>query len=189
MTTKPELTTSRLLLRMPRPTDVDALYAVMQESLVELCQWMPWCHPNYQRKDSVDWINSCPGQWESGDAYGLLIFDRESHELVGGCGLNAIDKDRRRANLGYWVRSSRTGQGIATSAARRLAVWALEDLKMMRLEIVAGLGNTGSQRVAEKVGAVREGVLRNRVRVGDRWHDAVMYSLVPDDLQRLREVH
>ena len=54
---------------------------------------------------------------------------------------------------------------------------------MKRIEIVAAVGNRRSQRVAEKVGAAREGILRNRLKIGEVWHDAVMFSLVPDDLK------
>jgi RimJ/RimL family protein N-acetyltransferase len=41
--------------------------------------------------------------------------------------------------------------------------------------------NAASQRVAEKLGATREGVLRNRILIHDQVHDAVMFSLIPSD--------
>jgi RimJ/RimL family protein N-acetyltransferase len=48
----------------------------------------------------------------------------------------------------------------------------------MRLEIVCAVGNVRSQRVAEKVGALKEGVLRNRLLLPSGPSDAVMFSLV-----------
>ena len=87
------------------------------------------------------------------------------------------------ANLGYWVRSSRVGQGVATAATRLAAQFGFEELKFTRIEIVAATGNVGSLRVAEKAGARREGVLRNRLMLGGKLHDAVMHSLVPEDLR------
>jgi ribosomal-protein-serine acetyltransferase len=48
---------------------------------------------------------------------------------------------------------------------------------------VAAVGNVHSQRVAEKIGATREGILRNRLTLGGKQVDAVMYSLIPEDLR------
>ena len=94
-----------------------------------------------------------------------------------------MNRTHNFANLGYWVRTSRTGQGIATAAARLVAEFGFAELRFTRLEIVAAVRNIASQRVAEKVGATREGIERNRHVVHGRIHDAVMYSLIPDDLK------
>jgi RimJ/RimL family protein N-acetyltransferase len=59
---------------------------------------------------------------------------------------------------------------------------AFEQLGLVRVEIVVAVGNEASQRVAQKVGALREGILRNRIVLGDKIYDAVMYSLIPEDL-------
>ncbi len=69
----------------------------------------------------------------------------------------------------------------ATRAVRLLARFGFEELGLGRIEIVAAVGNKASQRVAEKAGAHREGVLRRRLCLHDEYHDAVMYSLIPDD--------
>jgi RimJ/RimL family protein N-acetyltransferase len=54
-------------------------------------------------------------------------------------------------------------------------------LDLIRIEIVVATGNAASIRVAEKLGAQQEGILRNRITVGNRTHDAVMFSLTPKD--------
>jgi RimJ/RimL family protein N-acetyltransferase len=86
------------------------------------------------------------------------------------------------ANLGYWVRTSATGHGVATTATRLAARFGFEELGMQRIEIVAALDNIPSQRVAEKSGAKREGVLRRRLLIRGESLDAVLFSLVPEDL-------
>jgi RimJ/RimL family protein N-acetyltransferase len=103
-------------------------------------------------------------------------------EQIGGCGINDIGEDKSRANLGYWVRSDRTGQGIAPAAAKLLAKWGFEALGLKRIEIVVAVENARSLRAAEKTGAKREGVLRNRLLIGNKPHDAVMHSLVPGEV-------
>jgi RimJ/RimL family protein N-acetyltransferase len=69
------------------------------------------------------------------------------------------------------------GQGIAPRAVEQLAKWAFSQTDLHRLEIVAALGNTRSQRVAEKAGAIREGILRGRLWLHSTPHDAVLYSI------------
>jgi RimJ/RimL family protein N-acetyltransferase len=69
-----------------------------------------------------------------------------------------------------------------------VARFGFEYLGLVRVEIVAAVENMASLRAAEKAGAAREGVLRNRITVRDRICDAVMFSLIPEDLGVRREL-
>lgn len=172
---------TRVVLRRYRLDDEEGLFEAVRESIPELGAWMFWCHPGYSRGESRAWLEKREGEWELGSSYDFAMVDAESGRLLGGCGLNGVSRVHRMANLGYWVRTGATGRGIATGAARELARFGFEELGLSRIEVVVATGNTNSQRVAEKVGAVREGVLRNRLAVGNRLQDAVMFSLVPGD--------
>ena len=83
--------------------------------------------------------------------------------------------------LGYWVRTSRLRQGIATRTTLLLARFGFEQVNLNRIEIVAALENRASQGVAKKVGATREGILRHRLLLHGHAHDAVLFSLIPQD--------
>jgi RimJ/RimL family protein N-acetyltransferase len=170
-----------LHLRLFRVDDVEPMYEAVRESLAELNRWLPWCHAGYSLEESAAWIESREAAWVNGEEYSFVVADPANGRLLGGCGLNQFDHQRRRCNLGYWIRSSETGRGLATSAARLLAQFGFEELKLQRIEIVAALGNRASQRVAEKAGAVREGVARRRLRVHNVQHDAVCFSFIPED--------
>ena len=97
---------------------------------------------------------------------------------VGGVGLNELKPEHRLANLGYWVRTAWTGRGVATAAASLAAEFGFEELLLDRIEILAALGNKPSQQVAQKLGAHKEGILRNRLVIHGRAHDAVVFSLI-----------
>jgi ribosomal-protein-serine acetyltransferase len=73
-------------------------------------------------------------------------------------GLDRI-RSNETANVGYWVRTRQTGQGIATAAVRLIARFGFEDLGLRRLELFIAVDNVASRRLAEKVGATFEGVL------------------------------
>ena len=172
------------MLRSYRLKDARDVFDAARESLTAMYPWMPWAHKDYSIKDSREWMKKRPHEWGNGIEYDFAIFDARDGSFLGACGLNRIDHANRSANLGYWVRSSRMGKGIAPAATLLLAGWGFKELGLNRIEIVVAVGNLRSQRVAEKTGAQREGVMRNRLYLYDQIHDAALYSLVPGDLAR-----
>jgi ribosomal-protein-serine acetyltransferase len=179
---KPELTDGRILLRPYGAEEVDALYGAVRESLKELSVWMPWAHAGYAKDESRAFVMSRADAWASEEEYGFGVFDAQTGDYLGGVGINHIVREYRYANLGYWVRTSCTGRGIASGATRLLARFGLEDLGLARIEIVAAVSNRASRRAAEKAGAVLEGILRKRIWLQGQPHDAALYSLVAEDL-------
>lgn len=172
-----------MVLRSHRLSDAEELYQAIQESLAEISPWLPFAHEGYSINETKSFLRRCPESWRNDIEYHFAILDPKDYSLIGTGGLNRIDYENLRANLGYWVRTSRTGSGIATTATRLLARWGFQELKLNRIEIVVATANQPSQRVAEKAGARREGTLRNRINIRGDLQDAIMYSLVPEDLQ------
>lgn len=164
-------------IRPFRQDDVQALYEAVDESRHALTRWLPWCHETYSIADSQSWVQSQLEAFPAGTMYSFVICD-PAGRILGGCGLNHIDRTDRVANLGYWVRSSAAGRGIATAAIRRLVEWSFASTDLERLEVLVAVDNTASQRAAVKAGAVREGILRKRVSLQGASHDCVVYSFV-----------
>jgi RimJ/RimL family protein N-acetyltransferase len=137
---------------------------------------MVWASPAYDVEAALRWMRG-----DFGDVHPFLMIDGDG-ACVGTCGLNALDELNRRANLGYWVRSDRTGRGHATVATRLVARFGLEEGGLHRLEIIMSTRNERSRRVAERAGAHHEGVARGRLLLHGEHHDADVYSLLPGDL-------
>jgi ribosomal-protein-serine acetyltransferase len=167
---------SSISLRPYRSEDASALHAAARESVAEMFPWLPFCHAEYSIEEARGWVAGRAALFQSGLEYSFAIVDAADRYL-GGCGLNMINSVHRFANLGYWVRSSETGRRVAPAAIREIARFAFTQTDLVRLEIVCAIGNTRSQRAAEHAGAVREGVLRDRLFLHDRPVDAVMYSI------------
>lgn len=176
-----ELRAGTLLIRPFTTADIDAVYEAVRESITELSSWLVWCHPEYSREETAAHILSSREAWAAGEEFNFGIFDEATDGFIGSVGLNQINHKYQMANLGYWVRTSRTGQGIASRAARLVAEVALKELDLQRIEIVVGVENQASQRAAEKMGARREGVLRKRLCTKGQPIDAVIYSLIAED--------
>ncbi len=177
-----ELSCDLVRIRPYCADDIAALFEAARESVREMFAWMPWCHQNYSLEDSVSFVLSREAAWSRKTDFDFAVLDLKTGRFLGDVSLNQFNHDHNFANLGYWVRSSSTGRGVATAAALLAARFGFEDLDLHRIEIVAAVGNASSQKVAEKMKAKREGVLRNRLLLHNRAHDAVMYSLVPADL-------
>jgi ribosomal-protein-serine acetyltransferase len=176
-----ELTDESILLRAYCEADAEHLYTAVRESIPEVSRWLPWCHDNYSIEESRQFIASRQLASQGDEWYSFAVFEKSTGTFVGGVGLNFINRVHQFANLGYWVRTSVTGRGFATRATRLAARFGFAQLGFRRIEIVAAVNNVASQRVAEKAGAIREGVARKRLLIHGESHDAVLYSLVPAD--------
>jgi RimJ/RimL family protein N-acetyltransferase len=177
-----ELSDRSILVRTYRAEDAGALFEAVRESIAEVSAWLPWCHHNYSIEESRDFIGSREKAAAGDEWYSFGIFEQDSGKFLGGVGLNFFNRVHQMANLGYWVRTSAAGRGIATDATRLVARFGFEQLGLHRIEIVAAVKNIASQRVAEKAGASREGVLRKRLLINGESQDAVLFSLIPEDL-------
>jgi len=180
---KTTLTDGKILLRPYQKNDLDDIYQAIRESLKEMGKWLPFAHPNYNIKETREWLNKRDKEWKQGITYDFGIFDAKDGSFIGGCGLNGISLIMRHANLGYWVRTSRIGEGVAPAATRLLAKWAFDVIGLTRVEVLVAVGNKKSLRAALKSGAKKEGILRNRLVMYGKACDAVMHSIVPGDLK------
>ena len=95
----------------------------------------------------------------------------------------AFRLDDGKAEIGYWIAREARRRAVGARATRLLARWALTDLGLERLELLANPENEASQRLAKRAGFTREGVLRSYRRRHGRREDLVMFSLLAEDLE------
>ncbi|HAV76410.1 MAG TPA: N-acetyltransferase [Anaerolineae bacterium] len=183
-----ELTDDVIVLRPFRMDDSKKLYGAIFESLAELKPWMSWAHDGYTQNESDGFIRITRARWEEKTLFAFAIIDAGNGDLLGGCGLSYKHPVYHFCNLGYWVRTTKQGNGFAGRAAKLAARFGFEKTGLIRAEIVMAVGNEKSRRVAEKIGAHYEGILRNRMVVGKAIYDAHMYSLLPSDFGLVAEL-
>jgi RimJ/RimL family protein N-acetyltransferase len=176
-----QLTDEKIILRPFQENDLDQLYEAVRESLVDLKPWMSWAYDNYSRSEAESFIRITRARWEERSLFAFGIFDANNGDVLGGCSLSHKHPVYHYCNVGYWVRSSHHGLGIAGRAAKLAARYGFEQAVIIRAEIVMAVGNEKSRRVAEKINAHYEGILHNRMVVGRDIYDAHMYSLLPSD--------
>jgi RimJ/RimL family protein N-acetyltransferase len=175
-----------IVLPDPLPSDgVVALRAWAESDLPELvrcfrdgeiARWLPPIPQPYSEAYAREWFETLVPRRLTGSGAAFAIVDATSDELLGGIGLRS--EGEGRVELGYWVRRERRNRGIATRALRLISCWAIEGLGAARLQVHADVENVGSQRVAERAGYTREGVLRGWIEHRGERRDHVLYSLL-----------
>ena len=176
---KTEFSNSGITIRKVRPDDVMSNYEAVKESINELSPWFSCFTDDYSIDDSKKWVAGRDREWGEEIEFSFAVVDSATDRFLGFCGLNQYDKTNMRANIGYWIRTSESKKGLCAIAVKLLIKFGFEELKLQRLELVIDLENKASQRVAEKLGAVREGILRNRLRTNHGNRDGIGYSLIP----------
>lgn len=176
-----KLISDSILLRPYEFGEEDKLHFAIHSSLAELNPWMSWATEQYTKDIAKNFITVTRAEWSRGGLYSFAIIDSNTNELLGGCSLSHIHPIYKFCNLGYWVKTSHHGKGIAGVAAKLAARFAFEKLNIIRAEIVIAVGNQASKHVAEKIGAHYEGILLNRMTVREKIYDAYMFSLLPTD--------
>ena len=171
----PRLADEAVLLRPWREDDIPAVTAAFQDPL--LPRFIRTAPSPYRRSDAEEWFASL----DSAESIDLAIAEVESGAVLGGVSLLRFDRENKRAEIGLWVAAEARGRGVATRAVRLLARWGLESLDLARIEFLAEEANVASQRVAERAGFTREGVLRSYFDNKGTRPDYVMFSLLASD--------
>ena len=159
--------------------DVEAITAACNDP--QIATFLDRIPSPYSRDDARDYLAFTRAGWAEGTMANFAVV--EGGRPVGSIGIRWLEGfDEGTAEVGYWVADEARGRGICTRALRLAAPWALGHSE--RLQLRADVDNGPSNRVAEKAGFTREGVLRasryNR-RLGRRI-DFALYSLLPDEL-------
>ena len=110
------IVTERLVVRCWEPRDAALLREAIDSSLDELGPWMPWAkHEPQTLEEKVILLRRFRGRFDLGEdfTYGILL--RDESEVVGGTGLHTRGGEDA-FEIGYWIRTSRVGEGLATEA-------------------------------------------------------------------------
>jgi RimJ/RimL family protein N-acetyltransferase len=126
------------------------------------------------------WIAEHGNQFEEGTGAVFAITDRESTELIGAIGLT-IDSRFKKAELGYWVGAQFWNKGYATEAAARVLEFGFEELDLNRIGAGHLARNPASGRVMQKIGMLREGIIRQGTIKWDEFEDLEIYGMLRSD--------
>lgn len=163
-----------LTLRYPTVEDAPALLRLASDPQVtRFFSWGP-----YERLEQpIAYVERLPGQRARGDQLDLLIVHRDDGP-IGVTGLSELAVRDRRAIVGTWLGRDWWGSGANAESKALVARLGFDHLGLDRIGAYADVDNGRSQAALERLGFVREGVLRDWHRHGERVRDVVLYSLL-----------
>jgi len=174
----PPLSDGIVSLRMFVPSDAPIVHANLDDPGVRAYMSIPL---DQTLEGSTRFILSREDAMRSGTSATFAVTDAATGELLGSIGVERSADDPAIGDIGYWLFATHRGRGVMTRAVRLITPWAFEALGLARLQITVHLDNVASQRVAEKSGYLREGVLRSLIEQHGRRVDLIMFARLVTD--------
>jgi RimJ/RimL family protein N-acetyltransferase len=169
------ITDGVVALRKMRESDRAAILSTFSDPVVRRWLNMP-AEPKDSDFDSV--LRVIRNGFASGDRYDYCVTEPPDDVSLGA--VIASRRHRDNYELAYLAREEGRGRGLMTRAVRLLCDWLFEQ-GVGRIEVRTHPGNEASQRLAERAGFQREGLERRSIWLHNTRHDAILWSLLPDD--------
>ena len=181
----PTLRGERVSLRQLREEDADALFDVFSDPEVTRYWSSP---PMTDRIEARALLAEIDTLREEGTLLQWGIVEAGGGSVVGTATLAEINREHRRAELGFALRRGLWGRGLASEAVSLLLDQAFGAMGLHRIEADTDPGNQSAMRLLERLGFRREGYLPQRWFVGGQWHDTVLFGLLKPDWRPDRRV-
>jgi RimJ/RimL family protein N-acetyltransferase len=132
------------------------------------------------------WLARYEEGWNDGARAGFCMRDLADDAFLGFAAIVRLDLEGSEGEIGYMVAPAARGRGTAVRAVELLTRWAFDELSLERLQLRIDVANLASERVAERAGYRREGVLRNAHFKDGLRSDTGVWSRLPTDPRVVR---
>lgn len=170
--------TLRLSIRPVEEGDlVDLMEVNGDDEVTRFLPYPTWRVP----EDGARWLQKARALEETGTGRQLVVERREDHKVIGTVLLFKFDERSRRLEVGYVMGRSSWRQGLGTEALQAVCEHAFGPLSIRRIEAEVNPLNVGSNRLLERLGFVREGLLRQRWVDEGAPYDTYIYGCLADE--------
>ncbi|GKU81739.1 GNAT family N-acetyltransferase [Niallia sp. NCCP-28] len=168
-----------LSLKLVDIRDADAIFSLTNKNRKHLREWLPWLDATTRLEDTQSFIKCClEGYAENKSMNTAIVWKKE---IVGMAGFNQINWANQTTYIGYWLAEGYQGKGIMTKTAAALTDYALNELKLNKVEIRAAVENKKSRSIPERLGFIQEGIIRQGEWLYDHYVDTVVYGMLHEE--------
>ncbi|WP_336246373.1 GNAT family protein [Sporosarcina cyprini] len=172
----PVLETERLLLREVTKEDAPAIFRYLSDAeVMKYYGLLPFTHVS-EAGEEIEWYRSI---FENGTGirWGITL-KSQPEQVIGSCGFLAYAQRHARTEVGAELSKEHWRSGIMTEAFGAVLEYGFTEMNLMRIQGLIDPANVASQKLVEKFGFLREGLLRSYERTGDKFEDVYMYALL-----------
>ncbi len=137
----------------------------------------------YEDGMAEEWIGGRKENFEKGKTVDFAITHRQEGFLIGGIGLNDIDRQSERAEIGYWIGKPYWRNGYGTEAARAILRYGFEVLGLNRIQARHFGNNPASGRIMQKIGMKHEGCQRQAFKKWGKFEDWELYGILRSEYE------
>jgi len=163
-----------LNLELLQEAQAEILLDLIDNNRDYLRQWMFWVDGTRSVENTKGFIKSTLDQFSKGIGFQAGIFLENT--LIGVCGYRPIDERNKIGKIGYWLDSQHQGKGIMTKSVLKIVDLGFDKLALNRIEINCAVDNGPSRAIAEQLGFIQDGIMREAERLYDHFQDIVVYS-------------
>ncbi|SDN71687.1 GNAT family N-acetyltransferase [Bacillus sp. OK048] len=181
--TFPVIETERLVLRKVTKEDANSILNYLSD--VEVMKYYglePFKSIN-DALDEISWYQLIQNN-KTGIRWGITL--KEQEVVIGSCGFHNNVSQHFRTEIGFELSKEQWGKGIAVEAVEAIISYGFEHMKFQRIEALIEPPNLSSQKLVEKLGFIREGLLRNYEFTCGKFDDLYMYSLLRQDFDKIK---
>lgn len=178
----PIIETERLMLREVSKEDANDMFTYLSDKEVVKHMGLAPFQTVTDVCDEINWYNSIIEEG-TGIRWGITL--KGFGKIIGSCGfLNRVTK-HHRAEVGFELSKDYWGKGIASEALEAVIKFGYHHYQLERIEALIEPANLPSQKLVEKQGFIREGLLRHYEYTCGKFDDLYMYSILKGDLNLL----
>ena len=177
LTMKELIVSNEIRLKEIGLDDVDKIFNIIDSEREYLAEWLPFVSITNEVADTMKFVKNYV-EAESKEPTFAIHF---KNQLVGLIGLKDTDLDNQKTEIGYWLSQNYQHLGIVTESAAALINYIFDELNLNRIQLKGATGNFKSQRVAERLGFIREGIERDGELHERGFVDLVVFGLLQKD--------
>jgi ribosomal-protein-serine acetyltransferase len=174
----------RLELRIYEQHHADEVFAVTVANRDHIRVWLPWIDAVKTVDDTRAFITKGLEQFARDDGFQCGIW--EDNKYIGGLGFHWFNRNNGFTEIGYWLAKGAEGRGIMTAACRKIIDHAFDAMKLNKVEIRCATANHRSRAVPKRLGFIEEATIRQINKIGDIYHDLVVYGMLASEWEKLR---
>lgn len=177
----PILETKRLVLRKVTKEDANSILKYLSDKEVMKYYGLEPFKSINDALDEISWYQSLQNN-KTGIRWGITL--KEQGIVIGSCGFHNKVSEHFRTEIGFELSKEQWGKGIAHEAVEAIISYGYEHMNFQRIEALIEPPNLSSQKLVEKLGFIREGLLRNYEFTSGKFDDLYMYSLLKQDFDK-----